>query len=158
MISAVLLAFIVIAALCGVGGIIYKGLDYMEGPKVIKHACCPAGLGCNDPDQSRKGCYRALAYRMATTTQGATLDRTWSNYQSLGWWQPSRPVAAQRFARVRDGIIQSRLHEVSDSMHQLRQLEAGDNADDVEIPTHYEVMQRLQRPSDVKTPIRGEIL
>lgn len=95
---------------------------------------------------------------MATTQQGAVLDRTWSAYQGAAWYSPlERHIAAVKFGQVRDGIIQMKMNEISDNLQQQRQLASGDE-DDVELPSHYEVMQRLQNPSDVRTSYRGEVV
>lgn len=71
-------------------------------------ACCPPGLGCNDP-HVRTACRRTLGYELADAEEVEQLDRYWSAYQR----DPSK-ASLRTWENHRDTLIDHKLSNAVD--------------------------------------------
>jgi len=83
-----------------------------KGPNRGRRYCCPAGLGCNDPDSTWRQCRRQKAREVANHDEFDQLERTWSAF-SAAKSPRAKNKELKAYENVRDAII---TRAVSESM------------------------------------------
>lgn len=114
----VLAAGIIVAgvyAYMGVGAWLqprFKKLQRGESraPNRARKYCCPAGLGCNDPDSTYQRCRRQRAREVATHEEFNRLEETWSAF-SAAKAPRAKGKALKAYEAQRNAIITRAVNE-----------------------------------------------
>lgn len=90
--------------------------------------CCPAGLGCNDPDQQNNKCLRTEARRIATVDELILLDKTWAAYSAVPTKKKKQKATAHSaYNAARDSVVARALQDMADTLNASRHMELPAN-------------------------------